>query len=261
MVSCNQKKTLFQLLPSSKTGIRFNNKVEENEKYNVLEYMNIYTGAGVAAGDINNDGLVDLYFSGNETSGRLYLNKGDFKFEDITEKAGLITNRWCTGVSMVDINGDGFLDIYVNVAGSAKFGDMHNLLYINNGRSSPSPEKIKNPPPFSEREGVPKADEVTFTEKAKQYGIAETRQTMNASFFDYDKDGDLDLFLITNPADEMVTGVNTINDRKVNGESAGTDILYRNNGSSPSPEKVNNSLSFSKGEGAQRADEAEGRVR
>lgn len=205
LISCKQKITLFQSLPSSQTGIRFNNKVVEDDKYNVLEYMNIYTGAGVAAGDINNDGLVDLYFSGNETSGRLYLNKGNFKFEDITEKAGLVTNRWCTGVSMVDINGDGFLDIYVNVAGSAKFGDMHNLLYINNGNG-------------------------TFKESAQKYGIAETRQTMNASFFDYDKDGDLDLFLITNPADEMVTGVNSIHDRMVNGESAGTDILYRNNG-------------------------------
>src|ERR1044072_1538051 len=79
--SCNQKETLFQLLPSSQTGIHFNNKVVEDDKYNVLEYMNIYTGAGVAAGDINNDGLVDLYFSGNEVSGKLYLNKGDFKFE------------------------------------------------------------------------------------------------------------------------------------------------------------------------------------
>lgn len=209
---------MFQLLPSSKTGIHFNNRVEENEKYNVLEYMNIYTGAGVAAGDVNNDGLVDLYFSGNQTSGRLYLNKGNFKFEDITEKAGLTTNRWCTGVSMVDINGDGFLDIYINVAGSSKFGDMHNLFYINNGTtSSPQGEGRR---------------EVTFTEKAKEYGVAETRQTMNASFFDYDRDGDLDLFLITNPANEMVGGVNTLHDRKVNGESAGTDILYRNNGPS-----------------------------
>ena len=205
LISCKQKITLFQSLPSSQTGIHFNNKVVEDDKYNVLEYMNIYTGAGVAAGDINNDGLVDLYFSGNQTSGKLYLNKGNFQFEDITAQAGLVTDRWCTGVSMVDINGDGFLDIYVNVAGSPKFGDMHNLLYINNGNG-------------------------TFTESAKKYGIAETRQTMNASFFDYDKDGDLDLFLITNPADEMVTGVNSIHDRMVNGESAGSDILYRNNG-------------------------------
>src|SRR4051812_23501690 len=157
-ISCNKKKTLFQLLSSSQTGIHFNNKVVEDDKYNVLEYMNIYTGAGVAAGDINNDGLVDLYFSGNQTSGRLYLNKGNFEFEDITEKAGIITNRWCTGVSMVDINADGFLDIYINVAGSAKFGDMRNLLYINNG-FSPSPKKSKNPISFSEGEGARRADE------------------------------------------------------------------------------------------------------
>jgi enediyne biosynthesis protein E4 len=245
-VSCNQKKTLFQLIPSSQSGIKFNNKIVEDEKYNVLEYMNIYTGAGVAAGDINNDGLIDLYFSGNQETGRLYLNKGNFKFEDITEKAGLITDRWCTGVSMVDINGDGWLDIYVNVAGSPKFGDRHNLLYINNGLS-PSPlsgesrGEVAPSPLRGEGKGEVSTPwrgaggEVTFTEKAKEFGIAETRQTMNSSFFDYDKDGDLDLFLITNPADEMVTGVNTIDERMINGESAGTDILYRNDGISPSP--------------------------
>ncbi len=217
LVSCrNSKPALFQSLSSSYTGIHFNNKVVEDDTYNVLGYMNFYTGAGVAAGDINNDGLVDLYFSGNQTTGRLYQNKGNCTFEDITEKAGLVTDRWCTGVSMVDINGDGWLDIYVNVAGSARFGDMHNLLYINNGTSGKASK------------GIPR--EVTFTEKAGKYGIDETRQTMNASFFDYDKDGDLDLFLITNPADEMITGVNTIRNRMINGESAGTDILYRNNG-------------------------------
>jgi enediyne biosynthesis protein E4 len=203
--ACNHKKTLFEPLPSSKTGVTFINKVEENDKYNVLDYMNIYTGAGVAAGDINNDGLTDLFFSGNQTSGRLYLNKGNLQFEDVTEKAGITSNRWQTGVAMVDINQDGFLDIYVNISGNAKFGDMHNLLYINNQNN-------------------------TFTEKAAEYGIAETRQTMNASFFDYDIDGDLDLFLITNPADSMLSGVNSINERLVHGEGAGTDILYQNNG-------------------------------
>jgi enediyne biosynthesis protein E4 len=212
LFSCSHKKTLFESLPSSQTGIDFINEVEENDKYNVLDYMNIYTGAGVAAGDINNDGLVDLYFSGNENSGRLYINKGNFKFEDVTEKAGLITNRWCTGVSMVDINQDGWLDIYVNVAGSTKFGNTANLLYINNGLS-PSP-----------------VGEVTFTEEGAKYGIADTRLTMNASFFDYDKDGDLDLFLITNPADERVNDVNTITEINQEGESPGTDILYRNDG-------------------------------
>ncbi len=205
LVSCSHKKNLFESLPSSQTGIDFINKVEENDRYNVLDYMNIYTGAGVAAGDVNNDGLVDLYFSGNQNSGRLYINKGNFRFEDVTEKAGLITNRWCTGVSMVDINQDGWLDIYINVAGSPRFGNTANLLYINS------------------RNG-------TFTEEAAKYGIADTRLTMNASFFDYDKDGDLDLFLITNPADERVNDVNTITEIQQHGESPGTDILYRNNG-------------------------------
>ena len=314
LVSCSHKKTLFESLPSSQTGIDFINKVEENDKYNVLDYMNIYTGAGVAAGDVNNDGLVDLYFSGNQNSGRLYINKGNLpaghagiKFEDVTEKAGLITDRWCTGVSMVDINQDGWLDIYVNVAGSPKFGNTANLLYINNGFS---------PSPNGEGRG-----EVTFTEEAAKYGIADTRLTMNASFFDYDKDGDLDLFLITNPAGERVNDVNTITEIQQHGESPGTDILYRNdgpvvslpsggrkggftdvskeagilkegyslgaaisdvnndgwpdiyvsndfltsdilyinNGHSPSPNKLKNPISFSEGEGARRADEAEGR--
>lgn len=209
LCSCGNE-TLFESLPAAQTGIDFVNQVEENDTYNVLAYMNIYTGAGVAAGDVNNDGLTDLYFSGNQTSGRLYLNTGTLHFEDITESAGLTTDRWCTGVSMVDVNQDGWLDIYVNVSGSASFGNRANLLYINNGSA--------------------KDGRVSFTERAAQYGLAETRQTMNASFFDYDRDGDLDCFLITNPADQLMTGVNNVGERKVNGESAGTDILYRNDG-------------------------------
>lgn len=205
MSSCKKNQTLFVELSSSKTGIHFINKVEENDLYNVLDYMNLYTGAGVAAGDVNNDGLTDLYFSGNEVSGRLYLNKGNFKFEDITEKSGITSNRWQTGVSMVDINQDGWLDIYVNVSGNEKFGNLSNQLFINN-------------------------HDGTFTEKAEAYGIAEKNLTMHSSFFDYDRDGDLDLFLITNPADELVSGINNIQDRKLNGESRGTDFLYRNNG-------------------------------
>ena len=125
-----------------------------------------------------------------------YINKGNLRFEDETEKAGLITNRWCTGVSLVDINQDGFLDIYINVAGSAKFGSTANLLYINNKNGG-------------------------FTEQAEKYGIADTRLTMNASFFDYDKDGDLDLFLITNPADERVDDVNTVLEVRDRGQSPG----------------------------------------
>jgi enediyne biosynthesis protein E4 len=196
--------TLFQTLTSSETGINFINKVTENDTTNVLDYMNIYTGAGVAAGDVNNDGLVDLFFSGNQESCRLYLNKGNLKFEDITEKAfPKMDKRWNTGVTMADINQDGWLDIFVCVAGNTKHGKTGNLLFINQ----------KN---------------ATFLEKATEYGITDTRLTMNASFLDYDLDGDLDLFLITNPADQMISGVNNVKGQTI--DPKGVDILYRNDG-------------------------------
>lgn len=202
-----QELTLFQSLPSAETGILFNNLVQENDSINVLDYMNIYTGAGVAAGDFNNDGLIDLFFSANRSTCRLYLNKGNLKFEDITESAGLKTDRWCTGVSLIDLNQDGWLDIYVCVSGNAKWASTENLLFINQGKSSSSP---------------------TFIEKAADFGLADPRLTMNASFLDYDLDGDLDLFLITNPADQLVSNVNNVIEQKLNGEGRGTDILYRN---------------------------------
>ena len=178
--------------------------IEENDEDNVFTYMNIYTGAGVAAGDINNDGLTDLYFSGNQVSGRLYLNKGGLKFEDITGSAGLITERWGTGTIMADINQDDLLDIYVCVSGRASGNDSKNLLYINNGNN-------------------------TFTESADAYGLAEQRQIMHAAVFDYDRDGDLDMFMIVNPA-SYENNVNVIQPRKLNGEGISTDVLYRNNG-------------------------------
>jgi enediyne biosynthesis protein E4 len=209
--SCKTKR--FEALSSTETGIDFNNKVIENESINVLEYMNIYTGAGVAAGDLNNDGLTDLFFSGNNVSCKLYLNKGNLQFIDITKEAKIATNRWCTGVSMVDINQDGWIDIYINVSGTAKLGDTRNLLFINQG-------------------GKTNGKNITFTEEAERYGIAEKRLTMNASFLDYDLDGDLDLFLITNPADAMITGVNNVSAQAQKGNAeVGADILYRNEGS------------------------------
>ncbi len=204
-LSCDAPRpTVFEQLPPSRTGIHFNNRIEESEQHNVYTFTNFYTGAGVAAGDINNDGLTDLYFSGNMESGRLYVNKGNLRFEDITESAGLIHQRWGTGVAMVDINQDGWMDFYVCVSGHGPLAERANLLYINN-------------------------QDNTFTEKAEAYGIADTRQTMHASFFDYDRDGDLDLFLIINPAD-YISGVNDIRARSLQGESPSTDVLYRNNG-------------------------------
>lgn len=203
--SCKKNKNArFHLLSPSESGIDFNNKIVENDSINVFNFMNIYTGAGTAVGDINNDGLVDVYFSGNMVSGRLYLNKGNMKFEDITEKSGLINNRWGTGATMVDINQDGFLDIYVCVSGSAQLEERGNMLYINNGDN-------------------------TFTERAAEYGLNDKRQSMHAAFFDYDKDNDLDMYLLVNPA-AYEYNVNVSNPRKLDGSSVSNDRLYRNDG-------------------------------
>lgn len=207
--SCQKNKSaLFRLLPPSKSGIDFNNTILENDSVNVFKFMNVYTGAGVAVGDINNDGLVDVYFSGNAVSGRLYLNEGNLKFRDISEEAGIINNRWGTGATMIDINQDGWMDIYVCVSGGAKEPERANLLYINNGTSKELP---------------------TFTESAASYGLADTRQSMQAAFFDYDKDQDLDLYLLVNPA-AYEHQVNSSLPRKLNGEAISNDRLYRNEG-------------------------------
>lgn len=203
--SCETKKSKrFHLLSASETGIDFNNEIIENDSVHVFQYMNVYTGAGVAVGDVNNDGLTDVYFSGNMVSGRLYLNKGDLKFEDISDKGGLLNNSWGTGASMIDINQDGFLDIYVAVSGGAEELQRANLLYINNG-------------------------DLTFTEKAEDYGLADTRQSMHSAFFDYDRDGDLDMYLLVNPA-AYENQVNSSNPRKLDGSSVSNDRLYRNEG-------------------------------
>ncbi|UII78711.1 VCBS repeat-containing protein [Flagellimonas sp. CMM7] len=205
IVSCKKTNNAkFHLLSASESGIDFNNEIVENDSINVFNFMNIYTGAGTAVGDINNDGLVDVYFSGNMVSGRLYLNKGNMKFEDITEKSGLINNRWGTGAAMVDINQDGFLDIYICVSGSAQLEERANMLYINNGDN-------------------------TFTEKAAEYGLDDKRQSMHAAFFDYDKDNDLDMYLLVNPA-AYEYNVNVSNPRKLDGSSVSNDRLYRNDG-------------------------------
>ena len=203
VVACRKETPpLFRLLESSQTGIHFNNCIDETEEINVSTYMNIYTGAGVAAGDINNDGLSDLFFSGNMVSSRLFLNKGNLQFEDISESSNILNKSWGTGAVMADVNQDGWQDIYLCVSGNA--AQKTNLLFINNRDNS-------------------------FTESAVSYGIADVRQAMHASFFDYDRDGDLDLFIITNPA-SYENRVNNIQPRKIAGESISSDILYRNNG-------------------------------
>jgi hypothetical protein len=163
---------LFTQLPSAQTGITFTNKNTEDVTQNILTYEYFYNGGGVAIGDINNDGLPDIYFSANQEENKLYLNKGNFQFEDITQKAHVVAKTgWRTGVAMADVNGDGYLDIYVCRSGWEHPLYRTNALYINN-------------------------KDLTFTDKAHEYGLNDDSYSTQASFFDYDRDGDLDLFLL-----------------------------------------------------------------
>ncbi|MCM5661908.1 VCBS repeat-containing protein [Galbibacter mesophilus] len=185
IVSCNQKvqentekepekETLFSLLPTEENGIDFINEIENQKDFNIFKYRNFYNGGGVAIGDINNDSLPDIYLTANMGKNKLFLNKGNLQFEDITDKAGVGGDKpWSTGVTMVDINGDGLLDIYVCNAGNMEGNNHDNDLYINNG-------------------------DLTFTEKAEEYNLAKSGFTTHAAFFDYDKDGDLDAYILNN---------------------------------------------------------------
>ena len=199
---------LFTLLTPDQTGVTFANTITTNDSVNVQSDPYVYNGAGVAVGDIDNDGLPDLFFTGNMVSSRLYLNKGNMRFEDITASAGVNTNRWATGATMVDINNDGYLDIYVSVSGSegSKGKDRANLLFINNGNH-------------------------TFTEAAAQYGIADTGFTTHAVFLDYNGDGYLDLFLLNNSPQDFARGAADTHPLGVRSNSpGGWNKLYRNNG-------------------------------
>ncbi|HET9385170.1 MAG TPA: VCBS repeat-containing protein, partial [Gemmatimonadales bacterium] len=212
MLGCGKRERheapLFTLLSARHTGVGFANTIRTDDSINVQNHVYIYNGAGVASGDIDNDGLPDLFFSGNMVSSRLYLNKGDMRFEDITESAGVQTSVWAAGASMVDINADGFLDIYVCVTGlnGSKGADRANLLFINNGNR-------------------------TFTESAARYGLADTGYATSAAFFDYDRDGDLDAFLLNNSPKDFARGAADTHPMGVRGESPeGWNELYRNNG-------------------------------
>ncbi len=202
--ACRQKESdtlLFELLLPSETNIDFVNSLE-NKQLNILEYMYYYNGGGVAAGDINNDGLVDLYFTANEKSNKLYLNKGNFKFEDITEKAGVTcASEWSTGITTVDINNDGFLDLYVSQVGKFKGLIGQNRLFINN-------------------------HDLTFTEQAEDYGLNFSGFSTQASFFDFDNDGDLDMYLLNHSVHSLRSyGPSNLRNEK---DSLGGDRLYEN---------------------------------
>ena len=206
VMSCKREQPVFELMSPSRTGVSFANTITTSDSLNVQTDVYIYNGAGVAVGDIDNDGLLDIFFAGNQVSSRLYLNKGNMHFEDITERAGVKTNRWATGVTMVDVNNDGYLDIYVSVSGPqwSKGADRANLLFINNGNR-------------------------TFTESAAKYGIADTNFTTQAAWLDYNGDGCLDLFLLNNSPKDFSRGV-TNQPTGIRSTTPGSfNELYRNN--------------------------------
>ena len=202
--SCSKKQedALFILLSAKETGIDFRNDLAYTDDMNILEYLYFYNGGGVALGDINNDGLVDIYFTSNQGENKLYLNKGDFQFQDISSSAGVTgEGGWSTGVTMADVNGDGLLDIYVCQVGDYKGLKGKNKLYINNGN-------------------------LTFSEKAADYGIDFVGFSTHAVFFDYDQDGDLDLYLLNHSIKkpEVFSHADT---KFTNQDEKGGDKLYK----------------------------------
>ena len=208
LFSCEKKEiendVIFHKLKAENTGIYFSNDLIENDSLNYLSFAYMYMGGGISVGDINNDGLKDIFFTGNMVSNRLYLNKGGLKFEDISKTAGLLgDNRWFTGVTMADVNDDGYLDIYCSVGG--KYGPKANLLYINNGDN-------------------------TFTERAKEYGLADIGNSVQATFFDYDLDGDLDVYLATYPPTRFNAPNSHYRTKMSNPRDVESDKLFRNDG-------------------------------
>ena len=196
---------MYELLSPVATGVTFANRLPEDTAFNILNYLGYYNGGGVAVGDVNGDGLPDLYFTSNVGPNRLYINKGNYKFEDVTDRAGVGgggVGGWTTGVTMADVNGDGRLDIYVSgVSYLSKHG--HNVLYINNGDG-------------------------TFSDRTKEFGLEFAGYSTQAVFFDYDGDGDLDMYLLNYSVHaERTLGQQA--DRRVRNPRAG-DKLFRNDG-------------------------------
>jgi hypothetical protein len=199
---------LFTLMPASVTHADFINKLDYDtqlkKKFNVYTFRNFYNGGGVALGDVNNDGLIDIFMVSNMGTNMLYLNKGNFRFEDISHRAGIEGEGWSTGVSFVDVNGDGWTDIYVCKSGNADGVQSRNELYINNS-------------------------DLTFTEKAKAYGINEHGNSTQGVFFDYDKDGDLDMYLLKN-FPKAIGSFNLKENQRFVRDSLGGHKLFRNDG-------------------------------
>ncbi|WP_373520034.1 VCBS repeat-containing protein [Aquiflexum sp.] len=210
LISCQQKEapkkeTLFQIVPSSESGVTFRNDLQFDESFNIFTYRNYYNGGGVALGDVNNDGLLDIYLTANLGQNKLYINEGDFKFRDVTEEAGVAgTRAWSTGVAMADVNGDGLLDIYVCNSGDIQGDNKQNELFINNGDG-------------------------TFTEMAEVYGLADEGYSTHAVFFDFDNDGDLDVYLLNNSY-QAIGSFNKMQNERPKRDPVGGDKFFRNDG-------------------------------
>lgn len=202
---------LFTLLPPSQTNIEFKNELSYTEEFNTYTYRNFYNGGGVAIADVNNDGLQDLFFTGSMVSNKLYLNQGNFVFKDVTDQSGLNSlGVWSTGVSFADVNGDGLLDIYICKSGKPEGAKRHNELFINKGLDKTGTYPI-------------------FQEMAKEYGIADYGFSTHAVFFDYDKDGDLDMYLLNNSI-KSIGNYDLKKDQRQLRDPNGGNKLYRNDG-------------------------------
>lgn len=200
------KKDIFELKDNATIGLNFENKLNETSSFNVYKYRNFYNGGGVAIGDVNNDKLVDVYMVSNQNENKLFLNKGNWQFEDITVKSGVGgTRAWSTGVTMSDVNGDGFVDIYVCNSGDVKGDNKENELFINNG-------------------------DLTFTESAAEYGLNDPGFSTHASFFDYDKDGDLDVYILNNSFQAIGSFNLRKNERPIRDALGGDKLMENQNG-------------------------------
>ncbi|HEY5825487.1 MAG TPA: VCBS repeat-containing protein, partial [Cyclobacteriaceae bacterium] len=231
LVACQKQQkeeALFVEQIPAETNITFTNVVNQNGDNNVLNYPYFFNGGGVAAGDFNNDGLIDLYFSGNQVSNKLYINKGNFKFDDITDKAGVaLKEGWKTGVTLADVNQDGWLDIYVCRSAMGDSLLRRNQLFINN----------KN---------------LTFSEQAKHYGLADQSYSTQAAFFDFDKDGDLDAFILNHSLPQFAGFSKLLAQGKnKRGDKFGSKLFRNDNGHfidvSDKAGLINNVLSFGLG--------------
>jgi len=208
VAGCQTQPTRFELLPAGKTGITFNNQLTESDTLNILSFEYMYNGGGVGVGDFNNDSLTDIFLAGNMVSSKLYLNEGDFKFKDVTDQARVNTKYWCTGISVVDFDQDGWMDVYVCTVNPHDNKSSPNLLFHNKG---------------TDDQGVP-----VFEEVAAQVGLADRSYSTQAAFFDYDLDGDLDMYLLTNALENYTR--NSPIGQHSDGTGKSVDKLFRNNG-------------------------------